>query len=192
MSERELDHYKNGTGILKTHRGSMPWPHYRTGHLQHCLAILQELQNGDFERNMAEDSDSFSSLSILLLAILLSLVPIAVFQDARVIAVVLYAAVTNVLSVLPISIKGIELAVYGSRRHYAFSSNMHGMNSGSLSSVAETFAAGCRMIPSVRQKGIGLLAFACAAMVLGIALEIISRRYVGKFRREDSLSESFF
>lgn len=163
--------------------GKMEWSDYST-RLQDSAAIEMALQNGDFKMEKVEESDSFSSLSILLLPIVLALLPIALFQDAKVIATVLYAVVTDVVSVLPIAIKGVELVVYGSQHHYAFNSNMYGTRNGSLSSAEDTCAAECDMKPFVRQKGIGLLTLACTAMTIGIVLGVTVRRCAAKRRKE--------
>lgn len=192
----------NGTGILKTPSGSIPWPHFDFGvrswlkeDLPISPAIVQALQKGNFEKEMVVDSSSFSNLAILLLPVILALLPIAVFQDASVMATVLYAVATDMVSVLPIAIKGAELVVYGSRRHYAFNSNLYGMNGSAVVKVersigplrigkriamTETWAAECRMNSFVRQRGIGLLALAVAAMMLGIVLEVLARRFAEK------------
>lgn len=163
-------------GISKTSQGRMSWSHFRRKELRQSPAIRQALERRDFEREMVEDSDSFSSLSIVLLPITLALVPIAMIQEVTALATMLYAVATDVVSVQPIAIKGVELVVYGSQRHYAFNLDLYNMNKGNRSSVVETSAAECGMRPVVRQKGIGLLALACTAMMAGIVLEVLARR----------------
>lgn len=183
---RRFVRMSNGTGILKTIRGSLTLSFFRPHKRKHFLreklrmspAIRRALTAGQYEKEMVEDSDTFSSFAILLLPVVLALVPIALFQDTSMLATVLYAVATDVVSVMPIAIKGIELLVYGSRRHYAFNTDMHDMSAGSATSVVETWAAKCTIHPFVRQKGIGLLAGAVSAMVLGILLEFVARRFI--------------
>lgn len=126
---------------------------------------------------MVKDSDSFSSLAILLLPTVLALVPIAVFQDAGVFATVLHTVATDIVSALPIAIKGVELVIYASRRHNAFNANMYGMNSRTGTTAAQVWAAECDMKPFVRQRGIVRVSLAASAMVLGILLEIIAKLF---------------
>lgn len=186
----QLLRYENGTGILRTSQGSVSWSHFASEELQENPSILQALERGDFEKEMLQDSDSFSSLSILLLPVCLALVPIALFQDTTVLATVLYAVATDVASVMPIAIKGAELVVYGSRKHYAFNCNMYNMNNENSTGVVESWAAECSVKPFVRQKGIGLLALAFSVMILGIILEVVARRFTEKRRAKQEWEDA--
>lgn len=110
--------------------------------------------------------------------------PIALWEDVSVLATALYAIATDIVSVLPIAIKGVELVIYGSQRRYAFNAGMYYMNQIEHPSIAETWVAECEMKPFVRQKGIGLLAVAAISMVPGIVLEVAARRLVKKRKQE--------
>lgn len=188
---------RSGTALLREMSGSIapthfhPWDrkHFFPEKLGQAGAIKHALDAGELEREMVEDSDTLSYLAILLLPVVLSLAPIALFQDASTLAMVVYAIVTDVVSVMPLAIKGLELIAYGSRRHYAFSSRMYGMASGSETLVVEVFAAECGMRPFVRQKGVVLLAVAVTAMIFGVWFEFVARGWVhkrakGKMARE--------
>lgn len=177
--------YKNCTATLKTTAGTLPWSHFssRNGvsyELKTNPAIVQALKRGKFEKEMVEDSDSFSYLSILAVPTVLTLLPIALFQDASMFATVLYAMATDIASAIPIVIKGIELVLYGSRRHYAFSSDMYGMNNGTGFAAAETWAAECGMKPFVLYRGMVLITLGVSVMVFGILLETIASTRTSK------------
>lgn len=193
---------ESGTALLREMSGSVPPSHFHPYDQKHFFpqkldrtaCILKSLDDGNLEREMVEDSDTLSYLAILLLPVVLALAPIALFQDASTLATVVYAIVTDVVSVMPLAIKGIELIVYGSRRHYAFSADMHGMASGSQTVVVEAWAAECGMKPFVREKGIVLLAVAVTAMVFGVWFEFFARGWVhrrakGKMRDKCGVEE---
>lgn len=139
---------QNGTGMLTTPTGIVSWSHFPDGSsrpkdLKTSPSIVQALERSEFEKAMVEDSDSFSGLSILFLPSILALLPIAAFQDASMVATNLYAVATDIVRAMPIVIKGIELAVCGSRRHYAFNANMYGVQNST--GAAEIWAAFCAM-----------------------------------------------
>lgn len=176
---------QTGTGILRMMKGHVEPGFFRfrkngksKTNMGQSLAIRHAVMQGNFEKEMVEDSDTFSNLAILLLPVVLSLVPIALFQDTSMITTVLYAIATDVVSVMPIAIKGLELVVYGSQRHYKANHFLFGIETGSPTSVASSWAAECDMKPFVRRKGTILLAVALSAMMFGVVLEFVARRCI--------------
>lgn len=178
----------NGTSMLQTMAGALSWSHFPNfgdsgKELKASPAIVQAIERGEFEKAMVEGSNSFSNLSVLFLPAFLALLPIAVFEDTGTIATVLYAMATDVASAMPIAIKGVELVVYSSQRHYANHANMYGVRTGTGLAVVETWAAECRMKPFVRQRGIGLITLGVSVMALGIVLEIVASRFARKRKK---------
>lgn len=138
--------FRNGTSILKVMHGSVAFDFFSMRQKRHHVrvkvvrqpAVNLALRAGEFERDILEDADTPSNQAIMILPVALALVPIALFQDASNLATVLYAVATDVVSVMPIAVKGMELVIYGSRRHYAFSTEMVGMSRDDRPSVIET------------------------------------------------------
>lgn len=178
--------------MLTTPTGIVSWSHFPDGSsrpkdLKTSPSIVQALERSEFEKAMVEDSDSFSGLSILFLPSILALLPIAAFQDAGMVATNLYAVATDIVRAMPIVIKGIELAVCGSRRHYAFNANMYGVQNST--GAAEIWAAFCAMKPFVRHRGIALFSLGVSVMVLGIALEVVATRFAERRKNRKDTSD---
>lgn len=162
--------------------------------LTSSTAMLEALELGEYDKEMIEQSDTVSSMAVLTLPVFLALVPIAVLQDANLLATVLYAIATDVVSVLPMALKGLEMIVYASREHYAFFARMFGFKTDNDVSAVEIQAARCNIHPTVRRQGIGLLFAALIVMAAGIVLEFGVRhirvrrkkrvRWLGKFGLE--------
>lgn len=138
-------------------------------------SIRAALSAGLFEKEMVEDSDTFSNLAIIAFPAMFALLPIALFQDTSLQLTLVYAIATDAVSVLPMAIKGVELIVYGSRDYYAYNMILYGPGEKSDVSVLSVWVARCRMVGYVRQMGIGLLVGAATAMVIGVALEFVCR-----------------
>ncbi len=145
----------------------------------------------EHEKELVEDSDTFSSLAILLLPAALALVPLGLFQDVSLSLALLYTLATDVVSVLPVAIKGVELLVYTSKTHYATVSNVLGAGTEKDVAVAETWVASCAMKNAYREKGIALLTTAISAMFVGIFYEFITRGYLARFKTRKDIRFHF-
>lgn len=141
---------QNGTSLLESLPGSPSrshfvhqfGPYYGTANdLKTSPAIVQALEGGELEKQMVENSDCLSSMSILLLPTILTLLPIALFQDASMLATVLYAVASDIASAMPNAIKGAELVIFGSRKHYAFNVDMYGVKNNTGAIAAEIFCS---------------------------------------------------
>lgn len=164
----------NASATTISMRGVVPWayiPRQRMG----APVIRRALEYGQLELRRVQDSESLAMLAALVVPSLLSLLPLALFQEASLSATLAYGATTDILSVFPMVIRGVELIVYGSRMHYSYLTNVEGLWEDKDVVVAVTFAAECRMKPFVRRRGEVMLAVAIALMLLGIRLEYLSR-----------------
>ncbi len=119
----------------------------------------------------------------MLLPAVLTLVPIGLFQDVSLSSTLVYILVTDIVSVLPVAIKGTELLWYGSKKHYATVSYLYGAETAKDIATAETWVASCGMKEFVQEKGIGLLTTALCAMIVGIVLEFVIRWQVTKYKK---------
>ncbi len=132
---------------------------------------------------LVASSGSASNMAILLLPLILALVPLGLFQDVSLTMALLYTLATDIVSVLPVALKGIELLSGDTSKHSTVS-YVYGKPGKENFAVAETWAAACRQDEGFREKGIALLFTALAAMVIGIILEIVARAQVSKYKIE--------
>lgn len=133
------------------------------------------LEYGNLEMRRVQDADSLPMLAVLFLPALLSLFRLACFLEASLPATVAYEVATDILSVFPMAIRGVELIVYGSRKYYSHSTDVEGLWNDDDIVVAVTFAARCGIKHFVKRTGGILLAIAFVVMLLGIVLEYLSR-----------------
>ncbi|PXF43110.1 Zinc finger protein OZF [Gracilariopsis chorda] len=78
------------------------------------LAVRRALDKADLYSQQVTDATSPSSIAILVLPLFLNLIPIALLADVSTRSTFLYALLSDVLTVIPLSIKGIELISIGS------------------------------------------------------------------------------
>ncbi len=150
-------------------------------------AIAEALSAKADWREQVEDSRAASNISILTLSCLFTLIPLASIADVSMLALFVYTIATDIVSCIPLSIKGIEL-LQANRRHdttvvWAFGglqfSEKHSL-------VVESWSASCETKSDVRYAGVGLLLFALVMMVVGVILEIYASSRMK--RRKASLS----
>lgn len=128
------------------------------------------------------DSDIASNLAILILPTFLALVPLSLFQDVGTGVTVVYVLFTDVISVLPIGIKGVELLELATHEHYSRSGYVYGSDQSPILAV-EMWVSLCRLRPFVRIRGIILLVIAGVATFAGIVLEFAVKAKVEKYKR---------
>lgn len=129
----------------------------------HRLAVVEDL--------------SFSNLAILCLPLVLAFAPVSFFDTVSDVVVLWYWLATDVLSVLPLLIKSIEVIILeGSAGKSVFSSTMdyHESRYG----IFETWSAQCAVVPvhGIRSGPI-LLAIATWTMIASSVAELIVWRW---------------
>lgn len=138
---------------------------------------------GVHEKNLVEDSDAPSNLAIILLPAILDLVPLGLFEDFSLVVTMIYTLATDVISVLPAAIKGMELVIYGSNEHTAMLPHLYGGKNATDVAAAETWIANCRIRRRFKEQGIALLVTAIAIMTIGVLLEFKTRAWVRRLSR---------
>lgn len=173
---------RNVTASVANWAGRPSWTHFASSKLEENPALQAALRRGEHPKELVEDSDTASSIAILLLPAGLALVPIGLFEDVSLALTLMYIVATDIVSVLPVAIKGIELLIYAAQKHYAIVSYMYGGETLRDVAVAETWVASCGMRGRVSEKGIALLLTAVVAMLLGLVLEFATRWKTSKYR----------
>lgn len=155
---------------------------------QDNAALQAAIDKSDIYVQQVEDALTPSSVAILFLPLALTLVPIASLAPVTTAAMLLYTLISDVLTAVPLAIKGVELMIIGNQRHRAVVIRLTGSVNGSLlvSAGADITAAECRALSFVRPTGIKFLATAIFFMVFGVVLELVARniRMRRDFRRQ--------
>lgn len=155
-------------------------------------AVRSALGNARDWEQQALDSTSASNIAIMVLSATLTLVPLAAFEDVSLLATVVYAMFTDVLSCMPLAVKGVELIALSKRKQTAAESWIYGMETEKDIGIVETWAAECIPINSMYTAGLLFLFAALAAICIGIGLEIAvrSRLLLRNKRKKDVELES--
>ncbi len=140
-------------------------------------------------REQVQDSRTPSNIAILVLSCLIALVPISLFTEASMFIIILYAVATDIISCVPLIIKGVEL-MHSSSKHSDTVVWAYGPYKPRESTlVVESWSAKCTAKNDVRRIGLGLLCAALVFMSVGILIEawMIQRlkraKQMGKLKR---------
>lgn len=148
------------------------------------LAIERAIIRGEHSAEQADDATTTSNIAILALPLLMNLVPVALIADVNTIGILLYTLLTDVLTAVPLAIKGVEVLQIGLRLTYATHSRITGATLGVENKteldddkVLEVWVAECQAETKLRTTGVILLVIALTAMVGGIIAEFIAKRW---------------
>ncbi len=155
--------------------------------LENNPAIEAAMRTGSRFLEQAEDSKTAANIAIMILSCSLALVPIALFADVGTITALVYTIVTDIVSCLPLAIKGIELIQLSATTIAESSTLVYGLDSELDLGVAEVWVAKCTTRMMLRRLGIGFLAVALATMVVGLVLEIYCRARLKGMKQEYEL-----
>lgn len=122
-----LTGFENGTASFATWGGKPTWSHFEPRDFWSNSAVDAAILRGEHQKDLVEDSGTASNLAVLIFPAVLALVPLGLFQDVSLLLTLLYTLVTDIVSVLPVSIKGAELILYASKEHTAMTSHLYAM-----------------------------------------------------------------
>lgn len=148
-------------------------------------AIIASYARGEFYILQAADALTPSSIAILFLPLLLNLVPVSLIAHVKRSAMLGYILISDVLTCIPLLIKGAELISISTLRHRSVVTRLSASvnSSVSRSAVAESFGAECAAKEGFRSVGVVFVVIAMIVMVGGIAAEFFARRYAVDVRR---------
>lgn len=127
------------------------------------------------------DSDTASNIAILLLPVGLALLPLSLFQDVGTGVTLLYVLFTDIISVLPVAIKGVELIELAAHEHNARTAYVYGSYKSQVVAT-EMWVSSCKLKDFVRIRGIALLTVAFTSMIVGLILEFVVRHRLEKYK----------
>lgn len=150
------------------------------------LAIERAIELGDHRAQQADDATTPSNIAILALPLVMNLIPVALIADVNTVGMLLYTLLTDVLTAVPLAIKGVEVLQIGLRPTYAAISRITGATfelnaeqSGG-DKLLEVWVSECRAETSLLSTGITLLVVALIAMVGGIIAEFVAKRWASR------------
>lgn len=150
-------------------------------------AVQLALFRGKHETDRAFDATTASNIAILALPLAMNVVPVALIADVNSLGMLIYTLLTDVLTAIPLAIKGVEVLVIGSAFKYAAVTRITGGNFNATeqikSKAAELWVARCRPYRSLTPKGIVLLSVALVFMIGGIIAEIVAKNWVQRRKR---------
>lgn len=160
---------------------------YTTMSLADNPSIVKALSKADIFLQQAASTVLPSSIAILFLPLGLTLVPISFISYMKTMHILLYTLMTDVVTVLPLAIKGAELINIQNAKYRAVVVRI-GSNfdlSGRLPEVtgSESWAAQCETKLNLGRIGAAFLGIALSALVLGLCTEYFVFRYVRAKRR---------
>ena len=152
-------------------------------------AIQAAIEEDSATQEQIEDATTVSGIAILVTPIALTMVPIALFADIDTSATLAYTLVTDILTVMPLAVKGIELLQYAAKKHEASRNWIYASKLLDDSPVAiEMWHARCRAKAGVGRVGAIFLASSIVFMTAGIVLEFVAKKHVEK--RKEKLNKT--
>lgn len=140
-------------------------------------ALQSALEKSDLWIQQAQDALAPSSLAILLLPLFLNLVPIALIAPVKSSVMILYTIMSDVVTVIPLGIKGVEMIIIGKQRHISTGIALTSALNGSRAETAamQMWTAECQAETNVYTVGIIFVVLSAVFLVLGITLEYVAK-----------------
>lgn len=171
---------RNTTTILYRLRGDAKPASFYSIYPEDNPALISAMDDIELFVQQATDAVTPSNIAILFLPVALNLIPISLISRVSDWKMLLYMLMSDILTVIPLAIKGIELIVIARQRHKSVAVRMLSSVNGTLgeSAAAELWGAECRAKDNVLPSGIVFLTLALIFMIAGVAAEFWARAYV--------------
>lgn len=194
------DYVRGTTTVREFDKGSVTASTFGRELPRENLAVIEALRSGEHQTQQASDATTPSNIAIMAFPLVMNAVPVALIADVNTIGMLTYTLLTDVLTAVPLAIKGVEVLDIGRRVNRAVVVRVTGGNlpepgeefnaaNEPITKAAEVWVAQCRATGSLRAQGITLLVVALAFMVGGIIAEVWARDYVKK-RKKIQLANS--
>lgn len=176
------------TTALISDRGAMEPNYFGKVFAEDIPAYETALDMSNLNIQQVEDALTPSSLAILLMPLGLNLLPIGILTKVGTFSMFLYTIFSDVLTVVPLAIKGVELFVIGKQRQFASHIRMSSAANGSLPETAfmELWTAECHSKKNIVTVGAVFLSLSLFFIVLGVLLEFWAMWFVSKRRRSEN------
>lgn len=172
----------NTTTYLFSGDGTVHLGTFNDVHPADVPALQSASNKADFWVQQAQDALAPSSLAILILPLFLNIVPIASIAQVKTSVLLLYTIMSDVVTVIPLGIKGIELIYIGRQRHIdstiIVTSALDGIKT--QTATMQMWTAECRANANVHTLGVVFLVLAIVFLFIGIALEFFAQAWMKK------------
>ena len=188
--------WRNSTTALRIETGSVTASEFAQIFQPNNPAVDTALKSGSHQTQQASDATTPSNIAILALPLAMNLVPVALIADVNSFGMLVYTLLTDVLTTIPLAIKGVEVITIGASSNTAVVTSITGGNlwdNDMENKAAETWVAECRANGNLTATGIVLLVVAITFMIGGVVAEILAKRFVkrtGKVLGEEDGSSS--
>jgi len=164
---------KNTTTTLRAWGGPSAPSHFLGIPDTELPAMKHVLKKSEAIARNVLDSITASNTAILVLPAALAFIPVSVIEYLSRSSLCITILFTDIIPVLPLAIKGIELLISGRKPHTGCAANTVGTeNSADELAVVELWCAKCDMDPTIFYYGVAFFSIAVLLMVLGIFLEL--------------------
>eukprot|EP00178_Gracilaria_changii_P025453 TRINITY_DN78410_c0_g1_i1.p1 TRINITY_DN78410_c0_g1~~TRINITY_DN78410_c0_g1_i1.p1 ORF type:complete len:509 (-),score=47.18 TRINITY_DN78410_c0_g1_i1:330-1856(-) len=172
------------TTIQTTWGGSVnPFSRFEPSTAHENVGLKAALAKGDNFAQQIEDVILASNTAILAFPLVLNLVPVSLVTRCDKWKLLTYVLLSDVLTVLPMLIKGIELWSIGNARFTEVVTRI-GDTFAEETIAAEMWIASCRVNHNARTIGIIFMTASSLALVVGIVLEVIAKSLTSRVRRQ--------
>lgn len=183
--DEERQYRNDYTTVLGSFRGrANAGTFFSSGTILDNLAFQAAVSEADVFLQQADDATTPSNIAILMLPLALNMVPIALVADVSTAMLLAYALLSDVLTVIPLGIKGVELIIIGNQVVTESVTRMSSSISSppSNTSAVELWVAKCQAKSGIKQTGIVFLVLAIVFLVGGVAAEFLARDFAARRR----------
>lgn len=171
---------ERGAAVLEYRDGPVTAGEFSVAFAPDNSAVKEALRLGEHDIQQAKDATTPSNIAILALPLAMNLVPVALIADINTIGMLIYTVLTDVLTAVPLAIKGVEVVLIGREEKTAVVTRITGgeLAEGAENKAAEIWIAKCRPRGRLRLTGGVLLGVALGFMVGGIVAEFVAKAWV--------------
>lgn len=175
----------NSTTLLEISSGGVSASGFGTVFAADNIALEDALRKGGHATQQASDATTPSNIAILALPLAMNVVPVALVADVNGVGMLVYTLLTDVLTAVPLAIKGVEVLAIGSKEDRSVVTRISGadLDNSTKEKAAEIWIAQCVASGNLRPTGIVLLVVAVVFMIGGIVAEFVARSWVKKRRK---------
>ena len=168
----------NATTSVTRWRGAAEPNQVGNAAVEHNLAIRSAVEEADMFVRQVQDAISASNIAILALPMVLNVVPVALVAEVSLPALIACGVMSDVLTALPMGIKGVELMGISRRRFATVVTRMTGVSDTSKAAAGEMWVAECRTVERVRPVGVVFVVVAAVMMTVGVLVDFCAWRFM--------------
>ena len=180
-----LVHRSDTTTMLETWRSRANPSEFGIHPVETNIAVQDSLERMEVSVQQVEDATTPSNIAIIALPLVLTLAPIAFFADVGTNFFFAYMLLSDILTSVPMAIKGVELVLIGTSvyRSVAIRITSPSPYKDLDAAAAEIWAAECKTANSVKYMGIAFIVTSIVFLIIGVSLEFVALHYSRKMRK---------